>query len=125
MARKQWAALAVTGVLGLALPLPGLAVVQSAQAAKATMVGRLAFVNDQGSAMIDVGSDQNGWQKFGVKLWGVAGKDGLKNAVTKLVPLGTLVKVEIMKTGSVPEVVIRHGARSVNDMLRKQGFAAK
>lgn len=125
---KRWGgAVVLTAVLGTAMPLPvvGSVLTASAQAPKAVLTGRLSFINDFGTVMIDIGSDENGWQKLGVKLMGVEGKDGLKVAATKLIPIGSLVRVEIMKSGNVPEVVLKLGTRNLNDQLRKQGFVAK
>lgn len=102
---------------GLALLAP------AASATGAQMYGRLSFVDDMGNVLIDLGDEGNGWEKYGVKLSGVRAKDGLANAVTSLVPLGMLVRVQIVKAGSLPEVLLFNGNKNINAALAKKGFS--
>ncbi len=89
----------------------------------AQMYGRLSFVDDMGNVLIDLGDEGDGWQKYGVKLSGVKAKDGLATAVTNLVPIGMLVRLQIVKGGSLPEVLIFNGSKNINVTLKQKGFA--
>ena len=111
--RRAWPLLILAAGLGLTA---------TAQAKSPQMYGRLSFIDDLGNVLIDLGDEGNGWQKYGVKLSGVKAKDGLADAVTRVVPLGVLVRIEIVKTGSLPEVLLYNGSKNVNVFLKQKGF---
>lgn len=107
-----------------ALPLAALLLAAplaaAAPAASTQLYGHFFFIDDQGHVLIDLGSENDGWQKFSVRLAGVKPRDGLADAAAKVVPLGSLVRVQWVKPGVLPEVTIWLGTRNLNQALMKK-----
>lgn len=92
----------------------------AAPAAGAQLYGHFFFIDDQGHVLIDLGSENDGWQKFSVRLAGVKPRDGLADAAARVIPLGSLVRVQWVKPGVLPEVTIWLGSRNLNQALMKK-----